>query len=158
MLLAGWFVPFACASSSLDVIASGGAGWAVQFDGENDHVHIQAPESCAGSAKSFHDLSRAFTIEVWFTFTGLINEYQLIAGQGGDHGFRLSRAGLENQLMLVTATFTGNCRDIRFAHSDGTLMDGRWHHAAASYNGSHVSLYYDGQFDGMTDCSSAGKP
>ena len=36
-------------------------------------------------------------------------------------------------------------------------MDGRWHHAAASYNGSHVSVYYDGQFDGTTDCSSAAR-
>ncbi|HEX2808675.1 MAG TPA: LamG-like jellyroll fold domain-containing protein, partial [Kineosporiaceae bacterium] len=123
---------------------------ALDFDGVDDHVTL-------GAATNLN--SNTFTVETWFRQDGAGVLAQTTTGTGGISAYPLvtkgrSGGGTINWFLGITAT--GQlAADYEDAASDGnhgivgttTIVNGTWHHAAATYDGATFRLYLDGNLE-----------
>ena len=96
----------------------------------------------------------ALTLAAWIK-TSTSGAYQQIITKDHANGtagrswqFRINTS---NELEFITFTTNG----IFTCDSSGTVTDGKWHHAAAVYNGTNMQLYIDGSANGSS-CSQSG--
>ena len=120
------------------------SGRALEFDGVGDYIdcgHI----SPAGTAVS---------ISLWFSTTA--NENAHLAGEfiASTNGIRLATRA--SGILWVQ---NGNGSSGQYAQLDTSAAgnndynDGNWHHLAGTYNGSTLTLYYDGVSGGTASSS-----
>ena len=108
-------------------------GQALSFDGSNDYVDV-------GQL----DLGNVFTVEAWFN-TISAAETIILRKSGPSSGtYSLFMNG--GNVIFRVAQAGGSNNDIT---SSSTLNDGTWHHVAGTFDGTTMTLYIDGQDDGM---------
>jgi uncharacterized repeat protein (TIGR02543 family) len=105
---------------------------ALDFDGVNDYV--------SGSDAGFPTGNSPRTIEAWVRVTGTSWKPILEYGTYTDNRFSALVVRPEGTVM-----WWGHGHDV-----SGTtpVNDGQWHHIAGSYDGTTVSIYVDGSWDG----------
>jgi uncharacterized repeat protein (TIGR02543 family) len=105
---------------------------ALDFDGTNDYV--------SGSDVGFPTGNSPRTIEAWVRVTGNSWKPILEYGTYTDNQFSALVVRPEGTVM-----WWGHGHDV-----SGTtpVNDGQWHHIAGSYDGTTVSIYVDGSWDG----------
>ncbi len=95
-----------------------------------------------------------FTIMFWFRKESLVNHTDHIfsLGKTGSPGFDISYR--EELIQVRRFHWGGDAYSIRTAEEPYTdyysFVDGLWHHVAASYNGTDLALYVDGEHIGTT--------
>ena len=110
---------------------------ALDFDGYQYYVE---------SDDSFNETISAYTIEAWFAARSASGENPaIISTLGDDIGFDY----LGDILIWTNGYFYGNAIALNtrwdvLVASQG-LVDGKWHHVAATWDGTNSSLYVDGQ-------------
>jgi hypothetical protein len=123
----------------------GVAGKALEFDGADDYVDL-------GKDPRF-SITGPITICAWIKVKVLDKEWQALVTKG-DGAWRLQRNWGQNTLEFactgvpVPGTLVGSL------FGTVNVNDGRWHHVAAVYDRSKVSLYTDGRLD--TSVEAAG--
>ena len=111
----------------------GGARW---FDGESSHIDVPGSESLNGD--------NAVTLEAWFRWDGPTSSktWQAIATKPKGSAYSTVSLYLDDDYDLATVIFPTNDSKKVLTHSG--VVQGRWHHAATTYDGEHVILYLDG--------------
>lgn len=128
-----------------------GAGNALTFDGVDDHLVL--PDSAIYGMGNAH----IKTIELWFksTLVGTSNEYLFSTGSSlNSNGYWLGFAGSNAVLRLEINDFFGP--SVFVESTTPVRGDGKWHHAAAVFNGPNATIYVDGVFEGSVDISGEG--
>jgi len=114
-------------------------GKALIFDSNDDYVNL-------GNHSKFN-ITNKITVSAWIKINAFDRDYQTIISKG-DTSWRLQRnAG--------TDTLEFGCMGLPIPNNSvwggifGKIKvnDGRWHHAAGTYDGSRISLYVDGALD-----------
>jgi hypothetical protein len=124
-------------------VASGHRPTGVAFDGTNDYISIPN--------ESKFDYTDNMTAEAWIKVSSFTVANQAIITKG-DGAWMIRRNGTSNALAFsIVGTFitpfTYTCAGTR------NVNDGRWHHVAATYNGSQMVLYIDGALDAYYNTS-----
>jgi hypothetical protein len=123
--------------------APGEVGQAFLFDGTSGYVSI--PDS-----PSLDILTQSITIETWIkmnhtspnsTWEGIVTK--------GNNSWRL-QATINAKTVYFAAD--GSTHDI---YSSRGVNDGKWHHVAATYDGTNMLLYVDGTLDATQAASGA---
>ncbi|MEI8395697.1 MAG: VCBS domain-containing protein [Rhodospirillaceae bacterium] len=82
----------------------------------------------------------ALTLETWVQITGAADGGEIISNFSGNSGYRLWFNSESGNLEFDI----GNGSDMKSLLSDSaSIKDGGWHHLAANYNGSSISLIVD---------------
>ncbi|GAA3200743.1 LamG-like jellyroll fold domain-containing protein [Actinocorallia longicatena] len=104
------------------------------------------------AAASPQVLGASFTVSTWFRTTGRLgggllgySDAQTGAGTSSDRVVWLDNDGKVVAGIRTAATGGGPGARIAFARSPLTYRDGAWHQVAATYNGTTLLLYIDGQ-------------
>jgi hypothetical protein len=116
-------------------------GSALSFDG-NDYVQLPASPALQ---------PQHLTISLWFRGAGSPGPYRYLIGKGGD--------GCVSSSWALTTSFNGGLifyvwngteqRDTTVP-APATVWDGRWHHAAGTFDGTNVKLFVDGKLIGSS--------
>lgn len=109
----------------------------LNFDG-GDYIEV--------GGTSDLNFTSTMTVEAWIKVDVFDKAWQTIAAKG-DNSWRLSRSQAGNNLEFAV-TRTGNINLL--VTGTKSVNDGKWHHVAAVYGGTYVSLYIDGALDGQT--------
>jgi hypothetical protein len=129
------------AVKSLSTLSYPGA--ALSFDGSNDYVESTSPIT----------IGNTFTFETWVKVNSPID-------WGGIMCSKTPGGYSAGHIQLVT-TPTGKLRVEIYNGSGGsiyegsTTLTGAWHHVAATYNGTDLKLYVDGNLETVTIGSNA---
>jgi len=113
----------------------GKSGMGFSLDGVNDNISV--PDS-----PPFH-LTNAISVEGWIKTTGGFDRY--IATKHEDSFYFAVGGG--NVAPHKLSFWLNGVSSSWFAGST-SIDDGQWHHVAATYDGSTMSLYVDGHLDG----------
>lgn len=126
-------------------VASGRKPTGVAFDGTNDYVAIPN--------ESLFDYDNSMTMEAWIKVGSFTVADQAIVTKGND-SWRITRAGSTNSLAF-TVDYTFIFSYTYTLNGTRNVNDGKWHHVAATYNGSQMILYIDGTIDAYSSFSYA---
>ena len=107
-------------------------GQGIDLDGDGDYVDC-------GNA-SYFDITEQITVTSWIKVVEFDREWQTVIAKGDD-SWRISRGGATNQLHLAC---TGLTPSPPWLNGSINVNDGKWHHAAAVYDGARMHLYVDG--------------
>jgi hypothetical protein len=116
--------------------SGGRVGGALEFDGDGDYVDC-------GNASAF-DLTHEITIAAWIKVHAFNKYYQALVAKG-DRGWRLLRKRHTDSLVFACdppATRLALWGEI-------SVNDGAWHYVAATYDCRALTLYVDGEVDGI---------
>jgi hypothetical protein len=116
----------------------GVTGKALEFDGADDYVDL-------GDDPRFA-ITGPLTICVWIKVKTLDKEWQALVTKG-DSSWRLQRNWGQNTLEFACTGVPVPGALVGSLFGTVNVNDGRWHHVAAVYDGSRVSLYTDGRLD-----------
>ncbi|MCH6198943.1 YDG domain-containing protein [Aquiflexum sp. LQ15W] len=116
-------------------------GNALNFDGVNDLVEI--------SNESRFDFTTAMTVEAWVRVSSFTRAWQTIVAKG-DNSWRLSRENNGNRLEFAVSTAGG----VRVVTGNLNVNDGKWHHVAATFDGTNIRLFVDGVLENTTSFAS----
>jgi hypothetical protein len=125
-------------------VAAGRKQTALAFDGTNDYVNIPN--------ESNFDFSSNMTVEAWIKVNSFTVPDQAIVTKG--NAWKLTRYGSTNQLAFTATTTFFGFPYTYTVPGNRNVNDGKWHHVAATYNGSQLILYIDGTFDAAIYYSS----
>lgn len=110
-------------------------GWALSFDGD-DFVRI--PNAPALE-------QQRLTVSLWFRASASPGQFKHLIAKGSDAcvsaSWGLTTASNESLEFYV---WNGTNR-VSSGHADTNVWDGRWHHAAGTYDGSTARLFVDGR-------------
>jgi len=136
----------------LDGTLVGGPAWvdgvtgkALDLDGADDYVDL-------GSDPRFA-LTGPITICAWIKVKAFDKEWQALVTKG-DSSWRLQRNWGQNTLEFACTGVPVPGALVGSLFGTVNLNDGRWHHVAAVYEGTRISLYTDGRLD--TSVEAAG--
>jgi hypothetical protein len=119
---------------STDFQTIGGGTHALQFDGTDDYVEIPDDASL--------QLSSQLTLEAWINFeSGGTGQPRLISKGPDGQGFELLTEGIGSSRNIVLRIAPG------WVGSNTQLSAGEWYHVAATYDGSQIVLYVNGEED-----------
>jgi Concanavalin A-like lectin/glucanases superfamily len=123
------------------------AGSALRFGGDD---YVQIPDSTSLEPQ-------AITVAAWIRGTSTPGQYKYVVSKGatgcesGSYGlYTSSNGGLAFYIGDGTRQF------VRSPEAPATVWDGKWHHAAGTFDGSTVRLFVDGQEVGHGTPASAG--
>lgn len=114
-----------------EIVPGGKVGSAIQLDGSSGYVTIPN--------ESQFDLQEAITISAWFKVRFNWTRWQGLVTKG-DSSWRLHRNNWSNSLAFHATNVGSPAGSIN-------INNDQWHHAVATYDGSNMSLYIDGQLD-----------
>jgi RHS repeat-associated protein len=116
---------------TLGVVGVAPPNTAMTFDGTNDYINV-------GSASSLKPAG-AFSIETWFKAASTPTSYDMLY-RWRSHGqaLRIQTTG------QVAGSFYAASGVEYYATSPTSYVDGEWHHAVTTRNGSSLKLYIDG--------------
>jgi outer membrane lipoprotein-sorting protein len=139
----------------LDGILVGDTSWvdgivagALAFDGDGDYVDV-------GKDPAF-DITQQITVSAWIKVDAFDREFQAIVTKG-DSAWRLQRNWKNNTLEFACTGIVVPGNKWGSIHCAVDVNDGRWHHAAGTYNGSQICLYVDGKLDVSSTASGTIK-
>ncbi|ODS37678.1 MAG: hypothetical protein A7315_03895 [Candidatus Altiarchaeales archaeon WOR_SM1_79] len=115
---------------------------AQDFDGTDDHIS-------AADSPSLSITGDAITLEAWVNYAGSSDPMGILSKDGYDGGYRFLVSTGGNIIFQLT----GNTYNL---WSWGTINSGSWHHIAARYDGSWMSIYIDGIKDGSEISRNGG--
>lgn len=87
------------------------------------------------------NLRREMTIEAWVRVHAFDTEWQVIAAKGS--AYQLRRFANSDQVTFSTANAPGGSVN-ELISKNAVLLDGGWHHIAATFDGKNKRLYIDG--------------
>ena len=131
-------------TSWVDGIVAG----ALVFDGDGDYVDV-------GRDPAF-DITQQITVSAWIKVNAFDREWQAIVTKG-DSAWRLQRNWKDNTLEFACTGLVVPGNKWGSIHCAVDVNDGRWHHAAGTYNGSQICLYVDGKLDVSSTASGTIK-
>lgn len=120
-------------------VAAGRKQTGLAFDGTNDFINIPNEYN--------FDFSYNMTVEAWIKVNSFSVNDQSIITKGND-SWALTRNGTSNSLKFSISyyqIFWGT--QVQSVYGNRSVNDGKWHHVAATYNGSQMILYIDGNVD-----------
>ncbi|MCW3083539.1 MAG: hypothetical protein JWP12_905 [Bacteroidetes bacterium] len=125
-------------------VAAGRKQTGLAFDGTDDYVSIPN--------ESTFDLNN-MTIEAWIKVNAFTVSDQSVITKGND-GWSITRNGTGNSLKYsINTPFIFGGTITYSTYGNRSVNDGKWHHVAATYNGSQMILYIDGALDAYTTVS-----
>ncbi|MEG3972879.1 DUF4347 domain-containing protein, partial [Microcoleus sp. T2B6] len=114
---------------------------------KNTAINLTGTGSVSIANSSTFNLTSAITVEASFKSNGFSKAWESIISKG-DSSWRIARGGgptgTGNSLEFALGTGAG----IQALVGTTNVNDGQWHHVAAVYNGSTMSLYIDGVLQG----------
>lgn len=126
-------------------VAAGRRQTALALDGTNDYVSIPN--------ESKFDFTNNMTVEAWIKVNSFSVADQAIITKG-DEAWKLTRNGSTNALKF-SFTYTFFFTSTYTVSGTRNVNDGKWHHVAATYNGSQMILYVDGTLDAYASASAS---
>lgn len=112
--------------------ANGVAGKALYLDGGDDYVDL--------GARPDFKFAGPFSVIFWMRTGGFTKDWQALVTKG-EGSWRVHRSGGSNNLEFSTNGIEPQVQ------SNTKIVDGRWHHVAAVYDGARKYLYVDGGLD-----------
>ena len=109
-------------------------GGALQFDGADDRVHVNDGNSL--------DLTSAATFEAWIYPTAAPSGWRTILQKEVDAYFFTASGGGSGNLPASGGTFNGTCCTL--VVGSPALAANTWTHVAATYDGSQLRFYVNG--------------
>lgn len=138
------------------------SGPALRFNGSNQYVRVGTPVPSPGNTDGLN--ASAFTLETWFRRTGtgtgtstgtggIASAVPLIAkgrAEGASEGTNRDMnyfLGINTATNTLVADFEDSATGLNHPVSGTSTIasDGSWHHAAASFDGTHWRIYLDGR-------------
>jgi hypothetical protein len=110
-------------------------GSALRFDG-NDYVRIPDSPSLA---------PQQLTVAAWFRGSSSPGQYRYIVSKGSATCDRTSYGLYSSQNGGMAFTIADGAGWYRSPEAPASVWDGRWHHAAGTFDGSRLRLFIDGQ-------------
>ena len=135
--------PVICAGDNVTLNASaatfgyGTNGSALQFDGINDYVNIPALDLSTGNQ---------ITLEAWVRPANITSStyYNVIRQEGGGLPDWLMAFQNRGTILSFGLKTNGGYYELDVPITATDYTDGNWHHIAATYDGSSMKLYVDG--------------
>lgn len=124
-------------------------GEVLSLDGKGDFV------DCGRDVR--FDLTETLSICVWIKLRVLNKKHQAVISNG-DRGWNLNRQAYANAMQVAGyGIASANNPGSLWGHlpTQKEVSDGQWHHLVGVYDGSHLSLYVDGELD--TTCAATGR-
>ena len=121
---------------------AGKFGGALLLDGKDDCVFRELTEAIRGV--------RQITVECWFKQENPQGRQFLVGKDVGFH-FDLSNGAATSMSLYHEGSRRENAQGLRHQHlgtAIGPARFGRWHHLATTYDGSHLSFFFDGVLKG----------
>jgi hypothetical protein len=100
------------------------------------------------------DITDAITISVWTRIDTFDKWWQALVTKG-DSSWRLHKSDDRNSLEFACNGLQSPGEGAACAKGNRIISDGRWHHIVATYDGSRVALYVDGELD--ASCPASGR-
>jgi hypothetical protein len=127
--------------------AYNGAQYALDFDDSN-HAYVEVPDAASLDA----GLGNSFTIEAWIRTREDADNMIFAKHSGGAYGSYYLATFAGGKLNFTVLTSNGRRdHEVSYAYNDG-----QWHHVAAVYDGSYLTIYVDGvQIGGMAPQSGS---
>lgn len=123
-----------------DAVGVGSPFFTTGYFGQSVSLNGSSYLNCTNSAGL--TLAGGGTISVWVRTSALSTAWASVIGKGR-YSWRLCRNNATNFI-----SFHFNSPNYEFqANGDIPVVDGRWHHLAATYDGQVIRLYVDGQLD-----------
>lgn len=122
------------------VWVSGKYGKTLQFNGTNANVEIMNTGALSVDT---------FTIMAWINVPGFTGTWQTIVTLNTDGPIRNYGLFINEGSGLIHYSFTSNKAWQSF-NAKTNVVDGKWHHIAATYDRSKFICYVDGKVDGET--------
>lgn len=115
------------------IVSDDERGNVLSLDGDGDYV------DCGNN--SVFDATEAITVAAWIKVDAFDKSWQSIVTKG-DNTWRLARHGNYRHLKF-------KCDGLTIDGVKGRVRmdDGKWHHAAAVYDGEKLSMYIDGELN-----------
>ena len=123
---------------------------ALNFDGINDYVVIPYNPTL--------DITNTITVSTWIKRHAIGTNRHIASRDHASTGVVWEFDTRSNDALRFEVSTDGQMSSARYCDSTQTL-DTNWHHVAATYDGTYVSLYIDGVLDktaqmGSTGCNS----
>ncbi len=122
----------------------GGIDGALRLDDASVRVAEEAP----------FDVADAITLSIWTRTSRLDTWWQALITKG-DSSWRIHRSGDRESLEFTCNGLQSPTGASVCAQGSRVISDGQWHHVAATYDGSRIALYVDGQLD--ASCPAWGR-
>jgi hypothetical protein len=111
-------------------------GWALRFDG-NDFISVNDSPSLR---------PKKFTVSFWVRAAGSPGQFKYIISKGSHECVTASwGVSTGNNGGLQFYVWDGNNQVASGGAQDYQIWDGRWHHVAATYDGSSARMFLDGK-------------
>jgi len=124
-------------------------GGALELDGQGGYVTCDNPPE--------FDFRDELSVAVWLKVRQFDKAAQAIVTKGANT-WRLQRCGDQDAIEFILdgpkpmpASKTNRVSVV----SKRSVNDGQWHHVAAAYDGRRVTLYVDGELDGVAEATGA---
>jgi len=130
------------ASATNCSFVAGISGTGLAFDGADDYVDL------GSSAPGF---ASAATLSAWIRTNSTADVMNIVSRWTATSGKRGPRIIVSSGLLSFQATTDGEVTTAYGLTGLRRVSDGKWHHVAATYDGSQIRLYVDGALDNSAE-------
>jgi serine/threonine protein kinase len=128
-----------------DGIVAGSPQWRPS-DGRIGGALLLRNSSVQISQEAPFDVTDEISVSVWTRVDALDRWWQALVTKG-DASWRLHRSGDADRLEFACDGLQSSSGGAACAKGNRVINDGRWHHIVATYDGSRLALYIDGELD-----------